>query len=129
MVAEADEADAAVIEVVVASADAGIRAQVALTLAAGRFAVTEADDTDTAIRAVASQRPPLLVLDRALPGGGALALARSVRSEAETAGTRVLLLTGRGDDATDDAPGVDATLALPFTAFALLGKVESLLGG
>ncbi|MEX0836251.1 MAG: response regulator [Nitriliruptor sp.] len=118
---------AEVTDVVVVSADGGTRAQVALTLSAGRFAVTEADDTDAAIRTVASRRPPLLVLDQALPGKGALALARSIRTEAETAGTRVLLLTSRGDDTADGATGVDATLALPFTAFALLRKVESLL--
>lgn len=122
----ADTLDAA-IAVLVASADAGTRAQVALTLGGGRFEVREAVDTDAAIRVVATERPPLLVLDAHLPGAGALALARTVRAQPETAATRVLVLTGRGDAGAASAPGVDATLAVPFTAFALLRKVEALL--
>ena len=116
--------------VLVASADAGTRAQVALTLGEERFDVVEAVDTDAAIRLIAARRPPLLILDAALPGAGAAAIARSVRVQPETAATRVLVLTRRRagvDAAGSDPPGVDTTLALPFTAFALLRKVDSLL--
>jgi DNA-binding response OmpR family regulator len=115
------------ITVLVASADAGTQAQVALTLGADRFRIIEASDTAAAVRAVAADLPPLLVLDAELPGAGALAIARTVRSQPETAGSRVLILVRRGDSAIDDEPGVDATLAVPFTAFALLRKVEGLL--
>lgn len=114
--------------VLVASADAGTRAQVALTLGADRFQIVEAVDTEAAVRAVAADLPPLLVLDAELPGAGALAIARTVRSQPETASSRVLVLVRRGDAALDGEPGVDATLAVPFTAFALLRKVEGLLG-
>lgn len=114
--------------VVVASADEGTRAQVTLTLGTERFRFVEATDTEGAVRAIAADLPPLLVLDAQLPGAGALAIARTLRAQPETARTRVLVLVGRGDTAADHAPGVDATLAVPFTAFALLGKVEGLLG-
>jgi CheY-like chemotaxis protein len=117
------------VAVLVASADAGTRAQVALTLGHARFEVMEAADTDAAIRRVAVDRPPLLVLDAALPGAGALALARTVRSQPETLATRVLVLTDRGQPPADASDAVDATLAAPFTAFALLRKVETLLAG
>lgn len=115
------------IHVLVGSADEGTRAQVALTLGADRYRVVEAVDTESTIRSLAAELPPVLVLDDQLPGAGALAIARTVRAQPETAGVRVLLLVPRGDTTAEGAPGVDATLALPFTAFALLGKVESLL--
>ncbi|MEX1177414.1 MAG: response regulator [Nitriliruptor sp.] len=116
-----------VTEVLVASGDAGTRAQVALTLGAERFVVAEAEDTGSAIRAVAGRRPAVLVLDAALPGAGAVALARTLRANPETEATRVLVLTNRGDSLTGSSPGVDASLAVPFTALALLRKVEGLL--
>lgn len=122
-----DEAATTPIAVLVASGDAGTRAQVALTLGTDRFHIVEAADTDGAVRAIASDLPPLLVLDAELPGAGALAIARTVRSQPETGASRVLVLVRRGDAAVDEEPGVDATLAVPFTAFALLRKVEGLL--
>jgi DNA-binding response OmpR family regulator len=115
--------------VLVGSGDAGTRAQVALTLGADRFEVVEVADTESAIRAIVADLPLLLILDAELPGAGALAIARTIRAQPETAGVRTLLLVQRGDDAAAEAPGVDATLAVPFTAFALLGKVEALLPG
>jgi two-component system, OmpR family, alkaline phosphatase synthesis response regulator PhoP len=118
--------DEAATVVLVASGDEGLRAQVALTLGDDRYQVIEADDTEAAIVAIATQLPPLLVLDAALEGAGALAIAKSIRAQPETAGSRVLVLTTRGDGAPADAPGVDATLALPFTSLALLRKNDTL---
>lgn len=113
--------------VLVASGDAGTRAQVLLTLGDERFVVHEAVDTDDALRVIATELPPLVVLDVGLPGTGALAVARSLRRQPETSAIQVLLL-GRRDAPVDPAtPGIDATLAWPFTAFALLSKVDGLL--
>jgi DNA-binding response OmpR family regulator len=112
--------------VVVGSADAGTRAQVALTLGDDRYRVLEAADTEATLRLVAAHLPALLVLDATLPGPGALAVARSVRAQPETRDSRCVVLTRRGEGVTG-AEGVDATLALPFTALALLRKVDGLL--
>jgi DNA-binding response OmpR family regulator len=112
--------------VLVASADAGLRAQVRLTLGQDRFAVTEADDTDGAIAAVATTPPVLAVLDLGLPGAGAAALARTLRAEPETAEVRTLALVPRGEE-VGDLPGVDATITVPMTSFALLRRVDELL--
>jgi DNA-binding response OmpR family regulator len=112
--------------VLVASADQGTRAQVRLTLGDDRFTVEEAPDTDGAIRAVAETLPDLTVLDLALPGAGALAFARTLRAQPETSQVRVLLLVPRGEG-SPEAAGVDATLAVPVTSFALLRKVDELV--
>lgn len=112
--------------ILVASADEGVRAQVRLTLGDERFVVSEVTDTDDAIRALAADRPHVLVIDLALPGKGALALARSARSQPETAEVRTLVLIPRGEQ-VEDAYGIDATLALPSTSFALLHKIDGLV--
>jgi DNA-binding response OmpR family regulator len=113
--------------VLVASADEGTRAQVRLTLGDDRFTVEEASDTDDAIRAVAESPPELTVLDLALPGAGAVAIARTLRTQPETSRVRVLLLVQRGQPVPDEAEGIDATLAVPVTSFALLRKVDGLV--
>jgi DNA-binding response OmpR family regulator len=113
--------------VLVASADEGTRAQVRLTLGDDRFTVEEASDTDDAIRAVAESPPELTVLDLALPGAGAVAIARTLRTQPETSRVRVLLLVPRGQPVPDEAEGIDATLAVPVTSFALLRKVDGLV--
>lgn len=115
------------VAVLVASADDGTRAQVALTLGDSRFHVLGAGDTEGAIRRVATDRPPLLVLDADLPGAGSVALARTVRSQPETAATRILLLIDRGGASPGADGAIDETLSVPFTAVALLRKVELLL--
>lgn len=114
--------------VLVASADDGVRSHVRLTLGDERFDVREAEDTDGAIRSIATEMPALVVMDLSLPGTGALAIARSVRAQPETAGTRMLILVRRSDAVPEDAPGVDATLAFPSTSFALMRKADELLG-
>lgn len=113
--------------VLVASGDVAERGQVALVLGDERYTVLEASDTTEAIRLIAEQLPPLLVLDRDLDGPGALAIARTVAAQPETADLRVLVLTDRPVGDLAEQPGVDATLARPFTAWSLLRKVEALL--
>ena len=113
--------------VLVASDDEGTRAQVRMTLGVDRFEVHEAQDTDEAIREIAERLPVVVILDLALPGRGALAVARSVRTQPETAMAKSLLLVPRGEQVAADAVGVDASLAVPTTSFALLRKVDDLL--
>jgi CheY-like chemotaxis protein len=114
--------------VLVASADEGTRAQFRLTLGDERFTIVEAADTDIAIQAVAEARPALVVLDPSLPGAGATAFARSLRGQPETSDLRVLLLVPRGGPVPADTEGIDATMAVPATSFALLRKVDELVG-
>lgn len=115
--------------VLVACADEQLRVQVRLALDGERFDVADAADTDEAVRGLASRLPDLLVLDLELGGAGALPLARTVRQQPETQEIRVLLVLPAGASAPEDAPGIDATIAAPFTSLALLRKVDALLGG
>jgi two-component system, OmpR family, phosphate regulon response regulator PhoB len=113
--------------VVVVSTDVGTRSHVRLTLGDDRFEIREAGDTASAIHLVAEQQPAVMVLDLDLPGGGALALARSLRSQPETETVRTLVLVPRGGTVPDESTGIDASLMVPATTFALLKKVDGLL--
>lgn len=115
--------------VLVASGDPGTRAQVLLTLGDERYVAHEAGHTDEALRIIAEVLPPVVILDVALAGAGAVAVARSLRRQPETSRLRTLLLTRRDAPVAEGTDGVDATLALPFTAFALLRKVDALAAG
>jgi CheY-like chemotaxis protein len=113
-------------DVMVASSDEGVRALVRLTVG-DRRSLVEVADTDEAIRVVAAAPPRLAVLDAALPGAGALALARTLSRQPETREVRTLLLVSRPDRPPEDAEGVHATLALPASSLTLLRHVDQLL--
>ncbi len=115
--------------ILVADADEDVRSLVRLTLTGESYRVVEAAATDEAILAVARHRPDLVVIDMDLPGHGGLAVAKSIKAQPETAGAQVVLLFDRTRPVDRDHArdlGVDDELAKPFTAFALLKKVEQL---
>jgi DNA-binding response OmpR family regulator len=114
--------------VVVASPDEATRALVRLTLGEERYEVVDHDSLDAAVRGIVTATPQVLILDLALPVD-ALPLARTLRAQPETADIRTLVLVHRGAQAPTDADGVDATLVVPSTAFALLRKVDGLVDG
>jgi DNA-binding response OmpR family regulator len=112
--------------VLVASAADDLRALVRMTLAGERFEVVEVADLDDAIFEVALTLPHVVVLDATLPGEErVLALARTLRAQADTAGIRTLLLAPRGT-APDPAAGIDAVVSLPVTPYTLLRRVEEI---
>jgi DNA-binding response OmpR family regulator len=114
--------------IVVASASEGVHAQLRLTLGDERFEVIEAEDVRATATEVARRRPDLLVLDIDLDGGAGN-LVSSLRAQPETADLRLLLLAPRDRDPAVLPDDVDATIGLPATSFALLRRIEDLLGG
>lgn len=117
--------------VLVADADDAIRSLVRLTLGEDSYRTLEASDTAGATEALAADRPDVLVVDVDLPGGGGLDLTRTLRSGPDGDDVRVLLMFDRGDPVDEDAArelGIDAFLAKPFNAFALLRKAALLTG-
>ena len=117
--------------IVVADEDEGTRSLVKLTLGEDSFEVIEAADATVAVRAVAQHRPDLLVVAASLPGAEGPALARSIKAQPETAHAAILMLFDKAEPVDQDAgreAGVDEFLAKPFNAFALLKKVNSLIG-
>jgi len=116
--------------VLVADADEGTRSLVRITLDGDSYDVTEADETDEAIRLIATRRPHLVLLDATLPGPGGVPLTRSLKSQPETRDALVVLMFSKSDPVDEEqarAAGVDEFLAKPFNAFALLKKVDGVI--
>lgn len=114
--------------VVVADADAAIRSLVELTLDGERLAVVQAADVDALLDAVDRHAPAVAIVDRGLPDEGGAAACRRVKQRDGAIAT-VLLVRKQDLHEVDDRDGVvDALLTEPFTALALLRKVDEVLG-
>ncbi len=100
---------------------------VARELEAAGHTVTHVADGRDALTAHAHERPDLMILDWMLPGLDGLAVLRQVR---QTAGTPVLMLTARGEEADRVIGlevGADDYLTKPFSMRELLARVHALL--
>lgn len=91
------------------------------------FEVVEAADGEQAIAAAVSHRPRLVFLDVDMPQLDGLATLRRLRSHAELADTRVVMLTGGPEHEADArAAGADGFLTKPFSPLDLLRLVADL---
>jgi DNA-binding response OmpR family regulator len=96
-------------------------------LEAAGYQVTHVADGLAALEAHARARPDLMILDWMLPGLDGLAVLRQVR---QTAGTPVLMLTARNEEADRVIGlevGADDYLTKPFSMRELLARVHALL--
>lgn len=96
-------------------------------LEAAGYQVTRVADGHAALEAHARQRPDLMILDWMLPGLDGLAVLRQVR---QTAGTPVLMLTARSEEADRVLGlevGADDYLTKPFSMRELLARVHAML--
>jgi DNA-binding response OmpR family regulator len=112
--------------VLVVDDDEVVRKVVRMVLEADDFEVVEAADGAEALASVASDHPPLMVLDVMMPGMDGIELLRHLPPE-----VKVLMLTARDDSATEAASreaGAADFLAKPFSSVELLDHVERLIG-
>ncbi|MGM0584773.1 MAG: response regulator transcription factor [Pseudomonadota bacterium] len=82
------------------------------------FEVAEAGDGEAACRALARERPDVMILDVMLPGLNGFEVLRRVRADAELAGLPVIMLTAKGqaqDRRTAEEIGADAFITKPFS--------------
>jgi serine/threonine-protein kinase len=115
-----------VANILVASGDRSARGLVEATLAEGRVSVKGAADAENALDDARRNPPQLAFVDAELPGG-AIALCQRLRAAEGSAGTRIVMLVGRGaaiDRAAASQAGVDDFLAKPFSPLQLLAKVR-----
>jgi DNA-binding response OmpR family regulator len=91
------------------------------------YAVEAAADGATAVPAVRSARPDLIVLDLGLPGRDGLDVLRLMRRESNTP---VIILTARGEE-TDKLVGLelgaDDYMVKPFSPKELVARVRAVL--
>ncbi|WP_300435479.1 response regulator [Zoogloea sp.] len=108
-----------------------IRKLIRMTLDFGEFEVHEAENGVSGLRMLGAVRPNIVLLDVMMPGElDGFQVCRKIKEARETAGTMVVMLTARGQQADLNAgrdAGADAYLTKPFSPLELIDKVESLL--
>lgn len=94
------------------------------------FAVETANDGETALQAIRSLHPELVVLDLTLPKLDGLDVTRAVRSDPAISGTPILMLTARVDDIDRILGlemGADDYVTKPFNPREVLARVKAIL--
>jgi two-component system, cell cycle response regulator DivK len=94
------------------------------------YAVATAVDADTALAALKSRKPELILMDLQLPGMDGLALTRSIKGDPLTADIRILAVTAdamKGDDTRALAAGCDGYIAKPIDTRMLPALVQDLI--
>jgi DNA-binding response OmpR family regulator len=110
--------------------DAALRRLIVATLGSENFHLLQASDGEEALRIAREQHPDLVLLDINMPRVDGLTVCEQLKGTPETAGIRVVVLTGRGADADRArarAAGVDDYFMKPFSPVQLLDKVYALL--
>src|SRR5262245_3364762 len=94
------------------------------------YQVVSAYDGATALHAIRTEHPDLVVLDIMLPDLDGWSITRTMRSEPRLATLPIILLTARVDD-TDKVVGLemgaDDYITKPFNPREVLARVRSLL--
>jgi excisionase family DNA binding protein len=97
----------------------------------GAFKVETAGDGYEALLRLGLSRPDLLILDLRMPDLDGLEVCRRVRADPVLSGTRILAVTGYGDEATEAAAraaGADDLLDKPIDLSVLRARVVALAG-
>jgi len=94
------------------------------------YQVLTAEDGEQALRRARSERPDLVVLDIHLPDKSGLEVCRELKSDPETRGIYVILLTALGRERDEEAglqSGADEFLTKPFSPRELRRRLHELL--
>ncbi|TIC80658.1 response regulator transcription factor [Nocardioides sp. GY 10113] len=113
--------------VLVVDDDPTVREVVATYLRANAHEVTEAEDGEAAVEAMARRPADLVVLDLMLPGIDGLEVCRRIRATREVP---IIMLTALGDEVdrvTGLEVGADDYVSKPFSPRELVLRVESVL--
>ncbi len=116
--------------IVVAEASKTVRRMVEIALDRHPFGLEFTESADAALSAVRDKAPAVAIIDAALPGDG-YEVARQIKADGATNGTKVLLLVGRNHtfDATRGRQaGVDGHLTKPFMTQQLVEHVFKAVG-
>jgi DNA-binding response OmpR family regulator len=116
--------------VLLADDDPGLRRLIGTTLGAQDFELLQAVDGDEALQMAREQQPELVLLDVNMPKLDGFEVCRQLKSDPETSGIKVVMLTARGaetDRAHGREAGADDYFVKPFSPVQLLNKVYALL--
>ncbi len=106
-----------------------MREAMRLVLEAEGFEIEEAADGQRALEMVRDDPPDLVFLDMHIPGSSGAEVLAEVRSDPQTAGVRVIIVTADGEEGRERAiaMGADDYFTKPFSPITLLHTVEQVL--
>lgn len=107
-----------------------IRDMLAFSLQRGGYAVTLAEDGESALRLLDQQRPDLILIDWMLPGLSGIELANRLRRDEPTQELPLIMLTARGEESDklkSFSVGIDDYITKPFSSKELLARIKALL--
>jgi DNA-binding response OmpR family regulator len=116
--------------VLVADDDAGLRRLIGTTLGSSDFELLQAADGEEALRVARETHPSLVLLDVNMPRLDGFSVCEQLKSDPQTAGIKIVLLTARGTDSDrlrGREAGADDYFIKPFSPVQLLNKVYALL--
>ena len=99
-------------------------------LQARGYTVEDAYDGEEALGIIARERPDLLVLDLMMPKLSGIEVCQRLKTNPETKGITILILSARGSPQDRDrwlALGTDDYVSKPFHVGELLERIEILL--
>ena len=95
------------------------------------FDVVLASEGAEGLRAIASGKIDLVILDLIMPGATGLEVLAKIRTDPQNADTPVIILTAKGQDADREAAfagGADDFLTKPFSPKKLVARIREILG-
>lgn len=119
------------LKILIADDEVTMRSLIRVTLDSDTVEIVEVEDGISAISQAREFQPDLIFLDWSMPGRSGIEVCKTLRTDPETAATRIVLLRARTQ--TEDrvaglAARADDFITKPFSPLALLDKVAELLG-
>jgi two-component system cell cycle response regulator DivK len=97
------------------------------TLAGSDYQITEAEDGEQALAAVAKQRPDLILMGIQLPIMDGYEVARRIKADPAFRSIPIIAVTSRaldGEEQTARAAGCDGYVPEPYSPRQLLAKIQ-----
>jgi two-component system alkaline phosphatase synthesis response regulator PhoP len=117
-------------KILIVDDEQSIRELIKFNLEKAGFTVLESGDGAEALHIAKSLKPELLVLDLMLPGIDGIEVCRELKSQRDTSGIPIIMLTARADEIDKIIGlemGADDYLTKPFSPRELVARVKAVL--
>src|ERR671936_1092952 len=120
-----------VLRILLVDDDPALRMLLRTTFEVADVELVEAENAETARRAIEREHPSVIVLDVNMPGMTGTELCIELKSNPATRAIPIIVLTGSdgGTEAAAKEAGADAFVRKPFSPLELLAVAERLAGG
>jgi len=117
-------------KILVVDDDQYVRLLLGARLRKNGYEVVTAEDGEEAVRIVGQVKPALILLDLGLPKMDGFEVCRTLKSDPETCGIPIIILSAKSQQADRDqasAAGAESYMAKPFNSVAILEEIQHLL--